>query len=324
VSHAGTRAADPLAGRPTVAGVRLADASAVVGAVVWALLALAVGLGPIERALALAPLVLVPLGLTTAGAARFDGMAGRLGRLAVLGQFPCALALGASLALEGVLAAVLALPWVALTATAAAAGALRLRERGIDPPAETAIDAGLLYVPVAAGALVGSHLGVTLWFDPVIVLLTAVHFHYAGFVLPVVTGLVGRALGGGGRPFRAVTAVVVAGPALIAVGISFSPLIEVVAVGGFTLAVTALGALVVRRVVPGRRSLQAVPLALSALALPVSMALALAYGVGAFTGSTLAGVSLSRMVLVHGSLNAFGFALLGLLGWRLGPPLPLR
>ncbi|PSQ05159.1 hypothetical protein BRC92_03180 [Halobacteriales archaeon QS_4_69_31] len=58
----------------------------------------------------------------------------------------------------------------------------------------------------------------------------------------------------------------------------------------------------------------------TALALPASMALALGDGVGQFTGSAPLGVDLGTIVALHGSLNAFGFGLLGLVGWRLAVP----
>ena len=51
----------------------------------------------------------------------------------------------------------------------------------------------MLYLPIGAGWLVLYRLGVRpLGFADVIVLLTGVHFHYTGFVLPIVAGMVGR------------------------------------------------------------------------------------------------------------------------------------
>ncbi|MDZ7745230.1 MAG: YndJ family transporter [Halobacteriales archaeon] len=51
-----------------------------------------------------------------------------------------------------------------------------------------------------------------------------------------------------------------------------------------------------------------------------SMVLALGYGVAAYTGTSPLGLPIGQMVAVHGSLNAFGFAVCGLVGWRLSPP----
>lgn len=68
----------------------------------------------------------------------------------------------------------------------------RLGSRGVGPLPELAVDAALLYVPVGAVALLPHVGGISLRFRPIFILLTAVHYHYAGFVLPLVTGLAGR------------------------------------------------------------------------------------------------------------------------------------
>ncbi|QLH79197.1 YndJ family protein [Halosimplex rubrum] len=315
-----------------VAGVSLADLSAVFGAGLWVVLAAAGGLSQVERALALAPLVVVPLGVGLAARGAFPGLSGRL-----LGAAVALLPVGASLmALSlvvdaGPVAAGLAAPWVFVTSLLALAGVSRAVEResgrgrgadgsgGTDESVALApalVDAGLAYAPVAAVALVFSHLGITFGFGPTIILLTAVHFHFAGFALPVLAGVTGRRIGGFEGATRAVAGVLLVGPALIAIGISFSPLVEVVAVGVFTLAVAAFGLLALVRAVPSLGALPAALVGLSALALPASMVLALGYGIAAFSGTNPLGLSIGRMVTLHGSLNAYGFALCGVIGWR--------
>lgn len=304
---------------PTVYGIDVTDLSAVVGATIWTAVTLSGGLGSIERALALAPLVLVPLCAGMAATPPFDGVAGRFYDAGVLLQPVGAILLVASLvAPSGGLAAALAVPWVLVTGLLGLAGAVRALNRGPRPIAETVIDAGLAYATVGAVALVASHLGVTFRFSPVVVLLTAVHFHYAGFVLPVVTGLVGRC--GETSRYRALAGVVLVGPAIVAVGISFSPAVELVGVAAFSVAVALLGGYVAARVAPGRPRAQGVLLATSTLTLPASMLLALGFVVATVTGIDPLGLGLSRMVLVHGSLNAYGFALLATVAWRLSIP----
>jgi hypothetical protein len=311
---------------PRIAGPRVretdlavTDLSAGVGAVAWVVALLLGELGPIDRALALAPLVLVPLGMRVALPGTVDGRTRRLRAVAVRWQPAAALALLGSLVWSGRewVAALLAVPWLAVTGLLALTALSRVEHRGPWPLEELVVDAGFAYTTVGAVALVLSHLGATFWFDPVIVRLTAIHFHYAGFVLPVATGLTGRVAHG--RTYRVLAAVVLVGPALVAAGISFSPVVEVLAVGGFTLAVAALGGYVVVRVAPTRPRVQGTLLALSALALPVSMLLALGYGVAVFSGRDL-GLGVGTMVALHGSLNAFGFGLLAMVGWRLAIP----
>ena len=306
---------------PTVRGVAVPDLSAVVGAVVWLTAALAGTLGTIPRALGLAPLVLVPLGVGMAAHRPFPGRAGQLLRAAVWVQPVGALGFTASLALavDGPTAAALAAPWLLVTGLLGLAALVRTLDRGGFALPETAVDAGLAYVSVGAVALLLYHLDITFYFGSTIILRTAVHFHYAGYVLPVVTGLTGRSGHLDSRLWRSLVGVVLAGPAIIAVGISFSPLVEVLAVGGFTVAVALFGWYVLLRIAPARPRRQAVLLGASAVALPVSMALALGYGVATFSGIDL-GLDIATMVALHGSLNAFGFALGGLVGWRLDVP----
>jgi hypothetical protein len=330
--------------RWTARGYALGDLSAVAGALVWTGVSLAGLFTPVERALALAPLVLVPLGVRMAARPRFSGTAGRFHAAATLCQPVAALLLALSLVVDpGTVAAALAAPWILVTALLGVAGLARVRDRlaavGVAGAArtdgdghpdtvltalvtpETLVDAGLGYVTVGSVALVLSHLGITFWFEPAILLLTAVHFHYAGFVLPVFTGLVGRCRGPtGDRVYRPLAGVVLVGPALIAVGISFSPLVEIVAVGTFTAAVAALGGYVAVSVAPRRSRAQRLPLTAAALALPVSMAMALGYGVGAFTGTPPLGLTLDTMVTLHGSINAYVFGFLGFVAWRLSVP----
>ncbi|MFC7142179.1 YndJ family protein [Halosimplex aquaticum] len=305
---------------PSIRGVPVTDVSAVAGAALWALAAVAGGLSEVERALALAPLVVVPLGIGLAAERGFDGTPGALLAVVAVTQPATAPFVLVSLVASAELTATLAAAaWVPVTGLMALAGALRARERGFAPNrlSETLVDAGLAYTVVAAVALVLFHRGVTFWFHPVIVLLTAVHFHFAGFALPVIAGVTGRHLGGFEGLARTVAGVILVGPAIIAVGISFSPLVEVVAVGAFTLAVAAFGLLALVRVVPTLDPRSGPLVGVSALALPASMVLALGYGIAAFSGTNPLGLGVGRMVSLHGSLNAYGFALCGVVGWRL-------
>jgi hypothetical protein len=98
--------------------------------------------------------------------------------------------------------------------------------------------------------------------------------------------------------------------------LALAPLVEFVSVSVFTVAVAAFGVTVVRRVAPTCPRPQGVLLGVSAVALPVSMALALSYGVSTFTGRSL-GLTVSTMVALHGSFNAFGLGLCAMVGWRL-------
>ncbi|WP_435360716.1 YndJ family protein [Haloarchaeobius sp. DFWS5] len=314
--------------RYEIRGLAVTDLSTILGAVGWlfVVFVLASDFDIVDRALSLAVLVLVPLGIGMAATPRFSGLAGRLCTAAILAQPVAAVLFVGSLfeSVDGQTAAAIAAPWLLVTGLLALTALVRAHTRvsdhcGLTPLSETVIDAGLAYSVVGASALLLFHLDVTFWFSRTIIRLTAVHFHYAGFALPVITGLVGRAVDEQSRVYDAAASVVLVGPGIIAVGISFSPVVEVVAVSVFTLAVAVLAAFVLGRVVPSRPRAQGILLGLSALALPVSMALALGYAVSVFTNTDL-GLRIPTMIRVHGSLNAFGFALLGLVGWRVAVP----
>ncbi|WP_276257551.1 YndJ family transporter [Haloglomus litoreum] len=315
--------------RLRLAGYRLTDLNAAAGAVVWlaalvAATADAVPLSPVDRFVALAVLVLVPLGLGLVGVPD-SRIAVAAARAAAVASLPAALAALAGLALPvGSAASVaLALPWLAVTGAIAVVGVVRLRDAGTISLPELAVSAACLYVPVGAVALVLHRAGVFLRFEPIIVLLTAVHYHYAGFVLPLAVGLLARVLADGdgfegvaGRVGVAALLVLVGNIALIAVGITFSPLLEVVAVALFTVAVVVFAGLALRRAIPRLPRLPGVLLAVACCTLFASMALALAYGYSAFRPAE-ALVGIGTMIRWHGALNAFGFAVPALLAFRL-------
>lgn len=315
--------------------VRVTDASALAGAVAWAGLVVSNRLGLLGEVLALAALVLVPLGLGLAETTQRDGTHSRWYAVAVAAQLPAALAVVASLSFpRGVTATVLAVPWALLTVCVAAFGLWRFRRRGPRPLAELTVDAGLAYLAVGGAALLFDRTGLTLLFDPIVVTLTAVHFHYAGFALPLIAGLAGRAAGTDRlRSLRqAATAIIAVGPGIIATGITaveldvpLAPEVEFVAVTFFTTAVALFSLSVVAGVVPDRRSrLQQALVTVASLAVTASMGFAVLYGLARMTGGRHLGIhaeAYGTMIRYHGQLNAFGFALLALVGWRLDPPL---
>ncbi|TQQ81515.1 YndJ family protein [Halonotius roseus] len=312
----------------------LADASALVGALGWLGVVALWNLGPIRNVIALAVLVLVPLVVRLTDTPRRDGRRSRWYRLAVLGQPVAAVPAVVSLSMQqGAVAAVLALPWVAATVAIAGFGAWRLLERGPWPLEEVAVDAGLIYILVGGIALLIDRAGVSLVFEPILITLTVVHFHYAGAVLPTVSGLAGRVGAGGrlGRALRATTGIIIVGPGIIAVGITavalglpLANLVELIAVTFFTTAVAVFSLAVIGGVLPrlSRRS-QQLTIGVASLAVTLSMGFAVLYGLARATGGTYFGIdaaSYGLMVTYHGRLNAYGFALLAVVGWRLGIP----
>ncbi|MBK8099300.1 MAG: YndJ family transporter [Planctomycetes bacterium] len=146
----------------------------------------------------------------------------RFGRWRVvwLAWFPAATALFASFQSQlGALAGLLAVPWLLWTVFVALLGMLRAAERGGGPWAEVAIDAGLVYLAIGGVWLLAARVGVPLLgFEEPWVSLTAAHFHFAGPVLPIVTGSLARRLPG--MFGELASAGVVIGVPLVAIGIT--------------------------------------------------------------------------------------------------------
>jgi hypothetical protein len=226
---------------------------------------------------------------------------------------------------QGWLAAALALPWLAVTAAVALSGVRSLLAQGWRFDAHSARQFGRIYLLVGGSWAVLSRFGAQPQdFSHEIVLLTAVHFHYAGFLLPTIAATVVEQLStargeasGGPLPLvdRILLAAIVIGVPLVGVGISLSPTIEIVAVtilvaGCWLLAGRQLQ-LAFRTNNPNRLTL----LAISALSLAAAMSLAAVYAIGEFLGQPW--LTIPQMIPTHGAFNAMGFAACGIAGLRL-------
>ena len=262
----------------------------------------------------LAPLVLVPLGY-------------RLLDIATPGSRPPDLAIGLLIPAAGLLvisfwlpagpiAGVLALPWLAVTGlTAAVAGLRWIKDPArFRPDVRHATDAAVAFLAVGAGFAFTDRLGAQPFgFSTTIILLTAVHFHFAGFVLPLAGALAYRR-----RPTRwleAAIGAVVVGIPVTALGFFGLPLANWVgavltATGGLGIGVATL--VIARTLVGGGATIFAV---IAGASLLISMPLAVIYATGTLTGAAWLGMDL--MARIHGGLNAIGFALPAMLAWTL-------
>jgi hypothetical protein len=299
----------------------------ILGSVLWLLMGLLTRLGLLELALMeyiflLAPLLIVPLGLNLvdipAGAKLQAYLYGLVKMLQPVGALS---AVGSFLWPRGVAAGTLVAPWLVVTLLIALLGLIRFLTRRPFHLGETGLDAGLGYLGIGGGWFLLARLGLNpLGFGHTIVFLTAVHFHYAGFAAPILAGVAGRLLD---ERFKAQqrwhqTSVlgIVAGTPLVAAGITFSPLLEVI---GAILVATSLAVLayLMKVVVLSLIDYRPAQLLLSISGLSVILGLGLIYlyASGEFIGYTF--ITIPQMVQLHGVANALGFALCGLLGWNL-------
>jgi hypothetical protein len=297
------------------------------GGYAWLIALVALRPGWPEAMLLLAALVAVPLGLGLVAPPDVYDRRAWAWRAAVRLQVLAALTLAASFARPvGAVAACLALPWLTVTGLAALCGLARFR-RGPRDLAETCLDAGQVYLAVGGTWAVLSRAGLRpLGFPDVIVGMTAVHFHYAGFALAVLAGLVARATGG--AVAGAACLGVIAGVPLVAAGITEAQVVtgllpprmlDLVASGLMAASGILVGGLQVRlAALPDRPASARLLLALSGVAVLGPMSLAVAYALGGFTNTVW--ITIAEMFRYHGAVNALGFALPGLMAWSLMAP----
>lgn len=279
-------------------------------------------LGPIEVLYLLAPLVHVPLGLRVVQDLRGEfSPYGRITiRLLPLGAVAAAASFWPRV---GHSAGMLAGCWLVICLLAAAEGLVFALQGGYRSAEGICISVGLLYLVVGGVWFVLSRLGATpMHFAEPIILLTAVHFHFTGFALPVITAATGRTLstrvhrGGVASLFPYVAAGIVAGPAILAGGFVFgSPLWKLLAALFLALVCVLLAILLSSAAGENRPTAAQILLLVSAASLILGMALAGAYVIGDFTERYW--LLIPSMARLHGTTNAIGFAFCGLLGWAL-------
>lgn len=274
-------------------------------------------------ALVLVPLVFALLADDPDDAAPEKARAARLLALAERGQLAAAVALAVACWLPaGVPAALCALPWIALCGALAAAGVLRAKRGGLKRELHLlAADAALVFAGIGGAWTLADRLGwQPLGFPPAIVTLTAVHFHYAGLLLPLCAGLVQRELWMSRLASRAVVGSVLGVPA-VAAGITASqlgwkPAWEAAAGCGLALAGMTVAVLHVRLALDAKWPAAArLLLGVAGASLFFGMVLAALYASRAFSAPA-PWLDLPQMRALHGTVNAGGFALCAVLGWR--------
>jgi len=216
----------------------------------------------------------------------------------------------------GTWAALLAGAWLFVCAFFALRALRRLLRYRASSFSQFCFAMGEAYLIVGGAWLVASRLGLQpVGFQEPIVLLTAVHFHFAGFLSAVLAGLtyerlretrwsklLGTWVGG-----------VVVGPALLGLAFLVGPKLKLAAVvlivvGQFGLA-TGMVRVALGTANPVGRAL----LILSSGSIVAGMVLAATWALGEYPLQPF--VDLGRMERYHGALNAVGFGICGLIGW---------
>jgi YndJ-like protein len=300
-----------------------------VGAAAWAALAVLARMGifragAMELLFLFAPLVIVPLGMelgrVSGGAVR--GTARRLEEAAQsLQPLGAALAIVAVWLPPGKWAGLVAAGWMVVCGLAALGGMLELRRSFADRSVRaTRFGANVGGVDLAVGGawLVASRLGwQPMGIQEPIGLLTAVHFHFAGFATATIAATTLRYVERWGerRWLRRLVIVVAILPFLVAAGFVVSPVLKMAAAAVFSGSVAVLAGFMWRCAGRMQDGTGRAFLRIASGCVWAAMALSVAYAVSDFLKSDF--LTIPRMASTHGVLNAAGFCLLGLLGWLL-------
>ena len=196
----------------------------------------------------------------------------------------------------------------------------RILERGIQPLPELAIDVGWLYLGLGGFWFFASVAQISMMgFSNQIILLTAVHFHYSAFIIPIFIGFLGR-LSLKRRPlYNLVAIIIMLSPITVAVGITFSRTVEFVSVLIYLLALYLYGYFV--WTAPFKKKLAKLLVSLSSIILLVTILFSLIYAYGRVRGMIT--ISIDQMIWVHGVANVVGVITPAIIGWFIEKPVPI-
>ena len=216
---------------------------------------------------------------------------------------------------DGLRAGALVCPWLVVGAFLALDGLDRLIRTRLQSFVEFCFAVGEGYALVGALWLLASRMGLQpAGFHEPIVLLTAVHFHYAGLMAAILAGLAASSMR---TPLflRIALACAVIGPGLLGLAFLVGPKLKLAAVGLMVLGECGI-AFATFRVGWGEASAIGGRMLIAAsVCVILGMALAGMWAAGEYPLHAL--VNLEQMARYHGILNSVGFGLCSLVGWTL-------
>ncbi|MGP4108762.1 YndJ family protein [Virgibacillus sp. L01] len=188
-------------------------------------------------------------------------------------------------------------------------GFSRFLHRGFIHLEEFLIDIGLIYIAIGGAWFVAYEANIDTGFSPIMTWLTGIHFHYSAFLLPIFTGLLGRLYKS--PLYKLIGIVVIVSPIIVALGITFSTLLELLSVIIYIVGIYSL------IYISFKASINWLNRA-SFAALGVAIIFSLVYAFGNVTG--LYTVTINFMLLFHGITNTIMFAAAGIIGWYVQLP----
>ncbi len=295
---------------------------AVAGSLVWLLL---VGgafldsfhLSVFELLSLLAPWVAVPLALNLVPAtstSRLSRVSESMVRHLLL---PGALLVTLSFFLPvGWRAGALVCAWLIVAVALAFHGLERLIRSGMRSFTEFCFAFGEGYTLVGALWLLASRLGLRPFgFHEPIVLLTAIHFHYAGLMAAILAGLAASEIETVRAPLalRIALSCAVLGPGLLGLAFLTGPRVKLAAVGLMVIGECGIALGTFRIGLSDARGFAGRMLLVGSGCVILGMVLAGIWAVGEYPLHAF--VNLEQMARYHGVLNSVGFGLCSLVGW---------
>ena len=273
----------------------------------------------VQVLLAVALIVVVPAGLRSfqwshPRSEQMRTMAAKTARYAGV------VAAGAFLVEQGTVSGVLTAPWLLVAGLVSISALVQFLKVRSFQPIDMMRMAACAYLTFGAGWLVLSRLGIRpLDFSNAVVELTAVHFHFAGFAAPLIAAAAVSWQKARSRSVAALSTAglgAVAAMPVIALGTTYSTVLA--AAGSVLLGVSLILVAVVTlfAIVPSMQAgIPRVLLFASSASVLAGMLLGMQYALGQWLGTPA--LDIRWMARVHGTLNALGFSLGGLLGWKL-------
>ena len=295
--------------------------TAAVGSLIWltlvgAVLLMNFRLSIFDLLFLLAPWVIVPLVLSLVPTALDNGLSRISASVIRYLLFPgAALATVSFFLPEGRVASTLSCLWLIACAALALNGLDRLVRTRLKSFPEFCFGIGEGYALVGALWLPASRMGLQpVGFHEPIVLLTAIHFHYAGLMAAVLAGLA-ASTAPASRLLRIGLSCAVLGPGLLGLAFLTGPKLKLAAVGLMVIGECGIAAGTFRIGLANAAGIGGRLLLVGSACVLFGMALAAIWAVGEYPLHAF--VNLEQMARYHGILNSIGFGLCTLVGWTL-------
>jgi hypothetical protein len=293
----------------------------VYGAVVWSAIAIAsyfnwLHLDLLELLFLLAPWIIVPAAITLTPSLAKSYPMGIFRNQRWLFFVPSALCTISFLRPAGINAALFASCWLLICLAIAWRGINRLLAFRAQSFPQFCFATGECYIALGGIWLVLSRAGLhPAGFQEPIVLLTAVHFHFAGFLSSIFAGLTYSQLQPTklAKPLRIILLGTLLGPGILGISFLISPKLKLIAVISIVIGQCGLAAGMARIGATIAHGISSALLTFSAACVAIAMIYAATWALGEYPLQPM--TDLSHMERIHGVLNSIGFSAIGLLGW---------